>query len=144
MMVLYRSPEQTDLHTYISVEVSAKFTALNFIALHPHQPPQQPCFFFLFNASWQLNLKRGSPKVHFCQVILKLVKWFLTKRFWSVLYCYKALPTNSHFFLFDESWHLEKNLVEGHQRNNLFAKLNQVKLKSAQWFLTRRLSQFSI
>ena len=38
-MVLYRSPEQTDLHTYISVEVSAKFTALNFIALHPHPPP---------------------------------------------------------------------------------------------------------
>ena len=50
MMVLYRSPEQTDLHTYNSVEVSAKFTALNFIALHPtpHQPPQQPCFFFFF------------------------------------------------------------------------------------------------
>ena len=49
-MVLYRSPEQTDLHTYISVEVSAKFTALNFIALHPPpppptNPPQQPCFF---------------------------------------------------------------------------------------------------
>ena len=48
-MVLYRSPEQTDLHTYITVEVSAKFTALNFIALHPPFPtnrPQQPCFFF--------------------------------------------------------------------------------------------------
>ena len=51
-MVLYRSPEQTDLHTYITVEVAAKFTALNFIVLH-----------------------------HFCQVILKLVQWFLTKRF---------------------------------------------------------------
>ena len=52
-MVLFRSPEQTDLHTYISVEVSAKFTALNFIALHsppPTNPPQQPCF-FLFNAA---------------------------------------------------------------------------------------------
>ena len=47
-MVLYRSPEQTDLHTYISVEVSAKFTALNFIALHPpppHQPPTAAMFF---------------------------------------------------------------------------------------------------
>ena len=45
-MVLYRSPEQTDLHTYITVEVSAKFTALNFIALHPLPTlPQQPCFF---------------------------------------------------------------------------------------------------
>ena len=39
MMVLYRSPEQTDLYTYISVEVSAKFTALNFIALNPHPTP---------------------------------------------------------------------------------------------------------
>ena len=52
-MVLYHSPEQTDLHTYITVEVSAKFTALNFIALHhphppPTNPPQQPCFFFFF------------------------------------------------------------------------------------------------
>ena len=50
MMVLYRSPEQTDLHTYISVEVSAKFTALNFIALHPHPPPTPTVamyFFFL-------------------------------------------------------------------------------------------------
>ena len=50
-MVLYRSPEQTDLHTYISVEVSAKFTALNFIALHP-PPPTNPStaamFFFSF------------------------------------------------------------------------------------------------
>ena len=50
-MVLYRSPEQTDLHTYISVEVSAKFTALNFIALHPPPPTNPPTavmfFFFL-------------------------------------------------------------------------------------------------
>ena len=44
-MVLYRSPEQTDLHTYISVDVSAKFTALNFIALHP---PTAAMFFFSF------------------------------------------------------------------------------------------------
>ena len=47
-MVLYRSPEQTDLHTYISVEVSAKFTALNFIAPTPHQPPTVAMFFFSF------------------------------------------------------------------------------------------------
>ena len=44
-MVLYRSPEQTDLHT--TVEVSAKFTALNFITLHPTNPhAQQPCIGF--------------------------------------------------------------------------------------------------
>ena len=46
-MVLYRSPEQTDLHTYISVEVSAKFTALYFIALHP-PPLTNPAMFFCF------------------------------------------------------------------------------------------------
>ena len=45
-MVLYRSPEQTDLHTYITDEVSAKFTALNFIALHP--PPPTAAMFFSF------------------------------------------------------------------------------------------------
>ena len=52
MTVLYRSPEQTDLHTYIIVEVSAKFTALNFIALHPHPPPtphSSHVFFFLMH-----------------------------------------------------------------------------------------------
>ena len=50
MMVLYCSPEQTDLYTYISVEVSAKFTALNIIALHPPPPPtphSSHVFFFL-------------------------------------------------------------------------------------------------
>ena len=45
MMVQYRSPEQTDLYTYISVEVSAKFTALNFIA--PPTPHSSLVFFFL-------------------------------------------------------------------------------------------------
>ena len=49
-MVLYRSPEQTELHTDISVEVSAKFTALNFIVLQPpptpYQPPTAAMFFF--------------------------------------------------------------------------------------------------
>ena len=47
MMVLYRSSEQTDLHTYITVEVSAKFTALNFIAPPPPPPPSSHVFFFL-------------------------------------------------------------------------------------------------
>ena len=49
-MVLYRSPEQKDLHTYFTVEVSTKFTALNFIACttHPHQPRIAAMFFFFF------------------------------------------------------------------------------------------------
>ena len=68
----------------LTVEVSAKFTALRFLykfyspAPHPHLSGH-----VFFNASWrlELNLERGSPKEHFCQVILKLVQWFLTKRF---------------------------------------------------------------
>ena len=47
-MVLYCSPQQTDLHTYITVEVSAKFTALNFIALHPPTNPPTAAMFFFF------------------------------------------------------------------------------------------------
>ena len=43
-MVLYRSPEQRDLYTYISVEVSVNFTALNFIALHPPPTPTAAMF----------------------------------------------------------------------------------------------------
>ena len=63
MMVLYRSPEQTGLHTYCW-----SFTALRFMYKFyspaspppppppPPQPPQphKPCF-FLFNASWRLD-----------------------------------------------------------------------------------------
>ena len=35
-------------------------------------------------------LGRGSPREHFCQVILKLVQWFLTRRFLIILYRYKG------------------------------------------------------
>ena len=54
-MVLYRSPDQTDLHTY---EDSAKFTALRFMykfyspAPTPYPlPPTHKAMFFLFNTS---------------------------------------------------------------------------------------------
>ena len=96
-----------------TVEVSAKFTALGFLykfysTNHPHPPPPhpRPCFFY---KSWrlELNLKRGSPKEHFCQVILKLVQWF--KKFYIAI---KPYALTAMFF--DESW---TNLVEGHQRN---------------------------
>ena len=30
------------------------------------------------------NLARGSPKEHFCQIILKSVNWFLTRRFLKI------------------------------------------------------------
>ena len=90
-----------------TVEVSAKFTALGFLyklysTTTPIPPPQHPwpCFFY---KSWrpELNLRRGSPKEHFCQVILKLVQWF--KKFYIAIKPY-ALTA----MLFDESWQLEQ------------------------------------
>ena len=34
---------------------------------------------FLMNQDGLNNLGRGSPKEHFCQIILKLIQWFLTR-----------------------------------------------------------------
>ena len=45
-MALYRSPEQTDLHTYLlTIEVSAKFTALRFLYKFYSPAPWWPSFF---------------------------------------------------------------------------------------------------
>ena len=44
---------------------------------------------FMTNHDYLNNLGRGSPKKHFCQVIMKLVQWFLTRNFFlSFLYRY--------------------------------------------------------
>ena len=136
MMVLYRSPDQICIFT---VEVSAKFTALGFLyklysTNHPtplHHTPSH-----VFYKSWQLelNLKRGSPKEHFCQVILKLVQWF--KKFYIAI---KPYALTAIFFFFDESWQLEQ-LGRGSPKEHSC----QVLLKSVQWFLTRRFLKFSI
>ena len=45
--------------------------------------PWQPCF--LTNPNGLNNLGRGSPKEHFCKIILKSVQWFLTRRFFKFL-----------------------------------------------------------
>ena len=64
----------------LTVEVSAKLTALRFLYKFYSPTPQRPCF---FHASWwlELNLERKSQKEQCYQVIMKLVQWFLTKRF---------------------------------------------------------------
>ena len=91
-MVLYRSPEQTALHTLhiahlskqlciLTVDISAEFTALRFLYKFYSLAPQTAHFFFHASLWLELNLDRGSPKEQFCQVILKSVQWFLTKRF---------------------------------------------------------------
>ena len=43
--------------------------------------PWQPCFLTNHNLN---NLGRGSPKEHFYQVILKLVQWLLTRKFFQI------------------------------------------------------------
>ena len=90
-----------------TVEVSAKFTALGFLyklysTNHPHPPSTTPPAMYFYK-SWQLelNLKRGSPKEHFCQVILKLVQWF--KKFYIAI---KPYALTAMFF--DKSWQLEQ------------------------------------
>ena len=45
--------------------------------------PWRPCF--LTNPNGLNNLGRGSPKEHFCKIILKSVQWFLTRRFFKFL-----------------------------------------------------------
>ena len=52
----------------LTVEVSAKFTALRFLYKFYSPAPQRPCF---FHASWrlELNIERGSPKEQFCRYI---------------------------------------------------------------------------
>ena len=91
-----------------TVEVSAKFTALGFLyklysTNHPNPTAPHPPATFFFYKSWQieLNLKKGSPKEHFCQVILKLVQWF--KKFYIAI---KPYALTAMFF--DESWQLEQ------------------------------------
>ena len=41
--------------------------------------PWRPCF--LTNPNGLNNFGRGSPKEHFCKIILKSVQWFLTRTF---------------------------------------------------------------
>ena len=46
--------------------------------------PWQPCF--STNQDYLNNLGRGSPRKHFCQVIMKSVQWFLTRKIFKVFY----------------------------------------------------------
>ena len=52
----------------LTVEVSAKFTALRFLYIFYSPAPQRPCF---FHASWwlELNTERGSLMEQFCRYI---------------------------------------------------------------------------
>ena len=96
--------------------------------------------FFLTNPNGLNNLGRGSPKEHFCKIILKSVQWFLASRFFKVFYidyigkrspapwrpCFLTNPNGLN------------NLRRGSPKEH-FCKIIW---KSAQWFLTRRFFKF--
>ena len=57
------------------------------------------------------NLGRGSPKEHFCKIILKSVQWFLTRRFlkFSIQIYRENKPRPPAAMFFDESKRLEQS-----------------------------------
>ena len=51
------------------------------ISIYRENKPCPLATMFFDNRNSLNNLDRGSPKEHFCHVILNLVQWFLTTRF---------------------------------------------------------------
>ena len=102
--------------------------------------PWWPCF--LTNPNGLNNLGRGSPKEHFCKIILKSVQWFRTRRFLKVFYIDyigKISPARWRpCFLTNPN--VLNNLGTGSPKEH-FCKII---LKSVQWFRTRRFLKFSI
>ena len=62
--------------------------------------PWQPCV--LTNHDGLNNLGRGSPKERFCQIILKLVQWFLMRRFLNFLLLAMATKILHGFKIFEK------------------------------------------
>ena len=85
------------------------------------------------------NLARGSPRKHFCQVIMKSVQWFLTRKFFVYRYIGKISPAPWRpCFLMNHD--CLNNLDRGlHKKRSC-----NVILKSVQSFLTRRSLKVSI
>ena len=82
------------------------------------------------------NLGRGSPNKYFCQALLKLVKWFLTRRFlkFSLWIYWENKPRPPWRSCFLTNHHGLKYIGRGLPKK-LFC---QIILKSVQWFMTRR------
>ena len=102
--------------------------------------PWWPCF--LTNPNGLNNLDRGSPKEHFCKIILKSVQWFRTRRFLKVFYIdyigkISPAPWRPCFLT---NPNVLNNLGRGSPKEH-FCKII---LKSVQWFRTRRFLKFSI
>ena len=97
--------------------------------------PWRPCF--LTNPNVLNNLGRGSPKEHFCKIILKSVQWFRTrKKIFKVFYIdyigkISPAPWRPGFLT---NPNVLNNLGRGSPKEH-FCKII---LKSLQWFRTRR------
>ena len=55
------------------------------ILIYRENKPRPLAAMFLTNPNSLDNLCRGSPKKHFCKIILKSVQWFRTRRFFKFL-----------------------------------------------------------
>ena len=102
--------------------------------------PWWPCF--LTNPNGLNNLGRGSPKEHFCKIILKSVQWFLTRRFLKVFYIdyigkVSPAPWRPCFLT-------NPNVLNYLGRGSPKEHFCKIILKSVQWFRTRRFLKFSI
>ena len=102
--------------------------------------PWRPCFWT--NPNGLNNLGKGSPKKHFCKIILKLVQWFLTRRFLKFsIWIYRENKPRPHwwpcFWQIQMAWII---LVQNHQRN-ISAKLC---CNRPSGFWQRRFLKFSI
>ena len=93
------------------------------------------------NRDYLNNLGRGSPRKHFCQVIMKSVQWFLTKRCFK--FSIKIYRENKPCPLrpcFSTNPNGLNNLGTESSKEHL----RKIIWKSVQWFLTRRFFKFSI
>ena len=141
----YRITKGTFLQNYIEIGpvVSDKkiFSSFLYRYIGKISPaPWWPCF--LTNPNGLNNLGRGSPKEHFCKIILKSVQWFRTRRFLKVFYIdyigkISPAPWRPCFLT---NPNVLNNLGTGSPKEH-FCKII---LKSVQWFRPRRFLKFSI
>ena len=74
---------------------------------------------YLTNHNYLNNLGTGSPWKHFCQVIMKLVQWFLTRRFFKFsIKIYRENKPHPRAAMFFDNPNGLNNLGTESQRNN--------------------------
>ena len=138
MLVLYRSLEQTDLHTYcwsFSQVHCSKF-------YRPAPPIPTAAMFFSFLRIMTTKSWKRVTKGTFLPNYIEIGPVVSDKKIFKVFYiAIKPYPLTAIFFFFFLRNHDSlKKLGRVSPKENSC----QVKLKSVHWFLTRRFSKFSI